>query len=108
MAFSDLADLSGYRREEVARLFDTLLRTLTRYRDNHQTISLLLGELTLKMLALFRHGEEVFGNLAEFRRGLNTPPYKLGNQISFSLLQTLGGIDLINDELSRTEFGATV
>lgn len=106
-AFFDLADLSGYRREDVARLFDTSLKTLTRYRNANQKLSPLFGELTLKMLALFRHGEEIFGNLTEFRNWLNVPAYGLGNQIPFSLMQTSGGIDLIDDELIRIEFGAT-
>lgn len=106
IAFFDLADLSGFKREEVARLFDTSLKTLLRYRDTNRKLSPATGELVLKMLALFRHGEEVFGSISEFGGWLSTAAYGLGNQIPFELMQTSGGIDLIDDELSRIKYGA--
>ena len=105
-AFFDLADLSGFKREEVAQLFNTSLKTLLRYRDTNRKLSPAAGELALKMLALFRHGEEVFGSISEFSGWLSTPAYGLGNQIPFALMQTSGGVDLIDDELSRIEYGA--
>ncbi len=106
IAFWDVTELTGYRREEIAQLFDTSLKTLLRYRDTNRKLSPATGELALKIMALFRHGEEIFGSTDEFRSWLNTPAYGLGNQIPYSLMQTSGGIDLIDDELYRIEFGA--
>ncbi len=106
IAFWDVAELTGYRREEIARLLDTSLKTLLRYRETNRKLSPATGELALKIMALFRHGEEIFGSISEFRSWLNTPAYGLGNQIPYSLMQTSGGIDLIDDELYRIEFGA--
>ena len=106
VAFFDLADLSGFKREDVAQLFDISLKTILRYRDTNRTLSPAAGELVLIMLALFRHGEEVFGSISEFRDWLGTPAYGLGNQIPFELMQTSGGVDLIDDELMRIEYGA--
>ena len=104
--FFDLAELSGYRREAFAPLFDTSLKTLLRYRDTKRKLSPAAGELALKMLALFQHGEIIFGSIAEFRSWLDVPAYGLGHQRPFDLMQTSGGIDLIDDELTRIEFGA--
>jgi putative toxin-antitoxin system antitoxin component (TIGR02293 family) len=106
IAFWDVTELTGYRREEMATLFDTSLKTLLRYRDTNRKLSPAAGELALKIMALFRHGEEVFGSIDEFRSWLNTPAYGLGGQVPYLLMQTSGGIDLIDDELSRIEFGA--
>lgn len=106
IAFWDVAELTGYRREEIAQLFDTSLKTLLRYRETNRKLSPATGELALKIISLFRHGEEIFGSVDEFRSWLNTPAYGLGNQIPYSLMQTSGGIDLIDDELYRIEFGA--
>jgi len=58
-----------------------------------------------RIKALFQHGEEIFGSISEFRSWFNTPVYGLGNQAPYSLMQTSGGIDLIDDELYRIEFG---
>lgn len=104
--FFDLAELSGYRREEIAPLFDMSLKTLLRYKETNRKFSPAAGEQALKMLALFQHGEAVFGSVSEFRSWLDAPAYGLGNQHPFDLMQTSGGIDLIDDELSRIEFGA--
>lgn len=59
-----------------------------------------------RLKALLRHGEAIFGSIAVFRDWLNSPAYGLGNQIPYSLLKVAGGIDLIDDELCRIEFGA--
>ena len=104
--FFDLAELTGYRREEIAPLFDTSLKTLLRYKETRRKLSPVAGELGLKMMALFQHGEAIFGSIAEFRSWLDVPAYGLGNQRPFELMQTSGGIDLIDDELARIEFGA--
>lgn len=104
--FFDLAELTGYKREEMAPLFDTSLKTLLRYKETKRKLSPVAGELALKMLALFQHGEAIFGSIAEFRSWLDVPAYGLGNQRPFDLMQTSGGIDLIDDELARIEFGA--
>lgn len=106
IAFWDVTELTGYRREEIAQLFDTSLKTLLRYRETNRKLSPATGELALKIMALFGHGEEIFGSISEFRSWLNTPAYGLGNQVPYSLMQTSGGIDLIDDELYRIEFGA--
>lgn len=55
---------------------------------------------------LLIHGEAIFGSVATFKNWLNMPAYGLGNQIPYSLLKAIGGIDLIDDELCRIEFGA--
>ena len=103
--FFDLAELTGYRREDIAPLFDTSLKTLLRYKETNRKLSPVASELALKMMALFQHGEVIFGSIAEFKSWLDVPAYGLGNQRPFDLMQTSGGIDLIDDELARIEFG---
>ncbi len=103
--FFDLADLTGHRREQLAAVFDTSLKTFQRYDREHRTITPQDGERLLKMKALFEHGADVFGSVDSFRRWLDKPAYGLDNQIPFVLLQTSGGMDLIQDELIRIEYG---
>jgi putative toxin-antitoxin system antitoxin component (TIGR02293 family) len=57
------------------------------------------------MKALFEHGTDVFGSVESFRRWLDKPAYGLDNQVPFALLHTSGGMDLIQDELIRIEYG---
>lgn len=105
LLFFNVADQTGYRREQVADVFDTSLKTFQRYEREHRNLSPQDSEKVLKMQALFSLGAEVFGSADAFRRWMDKPAFGLGNQVPFSLLRTSGGIDLILDELTRIEFG---
>ena len=56
---------------------------------------------------MFRKGIRVFGNKESFIRWINKPAYGIGEIVPFEIINTSTGIDLIEDELSRIEFGAT-
>ena len=105
ITFFEMADLTGYRREQLADLFDTSLKTFQRYEREHRNLNPQDSEKALKIMALFRKGEEVFNSAAAFRRWMDKPAYGLGGQVPFALLHTSGGIDLITDELVRIEYG---
>ena len=103
--FFDIADLTGYKREQLAEVFDTSLKTFQRYEREHRKLNPQDSEKVLKIMALFQTGESVFGSADSFRRWMDKPAYGLGNQIPFDLLHTSGGIDLIMDEVTRIEYG---
>lgn len=103
--FFDIADLTGYRREQLAEIFDTSLKTFQRYEREQKKLNPQDSEKVLKITALFQKGEQVFSSVDAFRRWMDKPAYGLGYQIPFELLHTSGGIDLIMDELIRIEYG---
>ena len=104
-SFFDIAELTGYRREQLADVFDTSLKTFQRYEREQKKLNPQDSEKVLKITALFQKGEQVFDSLPAFRRWMDKPAYGLGLQIPFDLLYTSGGIDLIMDELTRIEYG---
>lgn len=104
-SFFDIAELTGYRREQLATVFDTSLKTFQRYEREQKKLNPQDSEKVLKITALFQKGEQVFDSLHVFRRWMDKPAYGLGLQIPFDLLHTSGGIDLIMDELTRIEYG---
>ena len=103
--FFEIADLTGYKREQLAEVFDTSLKTFQRYEREQKKLNPQDSEKVLKIVALFQTGEAVFGSAAAFRRWMDKPAYGLGNQVPFLLLHTSGGIDLITDELMRIDYG---
>jgi putative toxin-antitoxin system antitoxin component (TIGR02293 family) len=105
LLFFDVADQTGYRREQLAEVFDTSLKTFQRYEREARNLNPQDSEKVLKIQSLFAKGEEVFGSLTAFRRWMDKPAFGLGGQVPFSLLHTSGGIDLVMDELVRIEFG---
>lgn len=104
-AFFDIADQTGYRREQLAEVFDTSVKTFQRYEKEDRKLNPQDSEKALKIMALFEKGEDIFGNREQFRRWMDKPAFGLGQQMPFDLLHTSGGIDLIMDELIRIEYG---
>ncbi|QJD80020.1 type II RES/Xre toxin-antitoxin system antitoxin [Spirosoma rhododendri] len=103
--FFEIAELTGYRREQLAEVFDTSLKTFQRYEREQKKLNPQDSEKVLKIMALFQTGEAVFGTADAFRRWMDKPAYGLGNQVPFDLLHTSGGIDLVTDEVVRIEYG---
>jgi len=91
--------------DELATLLHTTSRTLRTYRDAKKRLNPTASEQVLKLLALARRGEEVFGETVAFRRWLNKPAYGLDNQAPLGFLQTSGGIDLVAAEVDRIAHG---
>lgn len=108
MVFEDIAELSGIDRNTLAeKIFDVSYKTVKRYLRDSKNFSPRNSELSLKLLHMFRKGIRVFGNKESFIRWINKPAYGIGEIVPFEIINTSTGIDLIEDELSRIEFGAT-
>jgi len=56
---------------------------------------------------MFRNGIRVFGNKESFVRWINKPAYGIGEIVPIEIINTSTDIDLIEDELSRIEYGAS-
>ncbi len=89
----------------MAGLLNVSLKSLNRYRQENKKLSPGKSERVLKLMKLYRKGEEIFGKVEEFRKWMDEPAYGLGYMIPETLLETSGGIDLIMEELTRIEFG---
>jgi putative toxin-antitoxin system antitoxin component (TIGR02293 family) len=105
--FYDILVMSGLEKDRLANMFHLSLKTIMRYSQANKNLDITTSEQALKIMALFKKGNDIFGNLAGFRNWLAKPQYGLGRQIPFQLMETSLGIDLISEELSRIEYGAT-
>jgi putative toxin-antitoxin system antitoxin component (TIGR02293 family) len=103
--FFDIAQMSGYKKEELAEVMDSSLKTFTRYKDQNKKLSQTEGEKVLKMQILFQWGKDVFGNMDSFRQWMDKPAYGLGGRVPFDLMKTITGIDLIINELKNIAYG---
>jgi putative toxin-antitoxin system antitoxin component (TIGR02293 family) len=104
-AFFDMVSLSGIDRNKMADVMNVSLKTLLRYQEQNKKLNATKSERVLKLIALYKKGEELFGDAGEFRKWMDQSAYGLGNMVPFELIHTSGGIDLIMEELKRIEFG---
>ncbi|WP_232009356.1 type II RES/Xre toxin-antitoxin system antitoxin [Mucilaginibacter mallensis] len=101
----DFLSLSGFTQDEFQETFKTTVKTIQNHVTRELTLDAALSEKLLKSFALFDKGVEIFGTANAFHQWLNTPSYGLGKQLPFDLMDTITGIQLITEELTRIEFG---
>ena len=101
----DFLELSGFTQDEFQETFKTTVKTIQNHVTRELTLDAALSEKLLKSFALFDKGAEIFGSANDFHRWLSKPAYGLGNQVPFTLMDTITGIQLIEEELIRIEFG---
>ena len=104
-AFFDAAKVSGKKNEELASYLNVSLKTLMRYRKTKRKLDPLNSEQILKLIALYKNGEEVFGSIDSFNNWLEKPSPAFNNNSPSAFMKTSGGIDLIREEISRIAFG---
>lgn len=98
----------GLSLKELAGLLAVAERTLLRQRSTARLDKAVAEQIVLlEQLAV--HGLDVFDENAEvFKRWLRYPLPELNNQPPLSWLTTVTGIRLVDDVLTRIEFGVYV
>ena len=101
----DFLSLSGFTQDEFQETFKTTVKTIQNHVNRQLPLDAALSEKLLKSFALFDKGISLFGSGKNFYRWLIVPAYGLGNQVPFQLMDTITGINLIDEELTRIEYG---
>ena len=102
----DFLELSGFTQDEFQETFKTTVKTIQNHVTKELTLDAPLSEKLLKAFALFDKGSEIFGSVKVFSQWLRKPAYGLGYQVPLEMMDTITGIQLVEDELIRIEFGA--
>lgn len=103
--FFVLARISQFGIEVVEDLLNITSRTVRNYQKEKRTLPPLKGELLLKLMRLFKRGEEVFGSLPSFGAWVAKPAYGLDGATPFSKLNTSEGVNIVMDEVERIAYG---
>lgn len=101
----DFLALSGFTQDEFQETFKTTVKTIQNHVNKDLKLDASLSEKLLKSFALFDTGIEIFGSGRAFHQWLTTPAYGLGNRLPFDMMDTITGIQLIEEELIRLQFG---
>ena len=80
-------------------------RTMQRYQSEQKTFDPLQSEKIIEIALLFKKGSEVWGDSDKFHSWLDTESIALGKIKPKSLLDSSIGIQMLNDEIGRIEYG---
>ena len=102
--FYTFANLIHMPDKYLAELINISPRTLSNYKEDDRPLEPVKGEHLLKLIVLFKKGEDVFSDLHEFREWLQKPLSHLKDK-PVKWLVTPGGVDLISQEVDRIAYG---
>ncbi len=103
-AMTNMMNIANLSLVEMANIIHTTDRTLRRYTDNEK-LSLDQSERIVELAKLYARGEEVFGNLNNFREWMDCKLMVLGNKKPKEYLDTCIGINMLIEELGKIENG---
>ncbi|MGZ8559760.1 MAG: type II RES/Xre toxin-antitoxin system antitoxin [Chitinophagaceae bacterium] len=103
-SIDNLVEKTGIPVNEMAVLMRLSDRTLRRY-DPQTLLNPEQSERVVEISRLYSRGEDVFGNLDNFKEWMNSSVMALGNIKPKTLLDTSLGIDILMNELGRIEHG---
>ncbi len=72
---------------------------------DEQLMSKEVGEKALQLIWLYKEGEDVFGNPEKFQHWMNTSNLLFQGKKPIELLDTRIGFQVIQDELTRIDYG---
>lgn len=104
-AVFDFIVLTDFSFPYVEKVLNKTIKTFTSYKKNKTPLDPVLSEKLLKFFALYNKGQNVFGTVDEFNKWLSEPAFGLGNMVPKDLLETITGIELVSQELTRIEYG---
>ena len=104
-AVFDFITLSGFPTSTIEKLLNKSIQTFNNYRDNETSLDPTTSEKLLRLFSLYQRGSIVFGTVEDFNKWIAEPAFGLGNQPPQHLLDTITGIQLVDEELARIEYG---
>ena len=99
-----IADLLAISDKEMARLLNQSVATFHRQAKAGR-LDAATSERLLLLSQLASYGDSVFQDQAKFTRWLRRPLRLLGERSPLDLLDSLTGIQLVDDILGRIEYG---
>lgn len=104
--FDEIMRVAELNKNQLAAFIDTTPKTIDNYRLRRHKLGRTESEHLLQLMALYKKGQEIFGDSESFNQWLMQPASGLGGIVPFDLLYTQGGINLVMEELLRIEYGA--
>lgn len=103
--FIKIVEAGHFTIKQWSQFLHITERTLQRYKKEQKTFEPLQSEKILEIARLQQRGTEIFGTKENFNAWMNAKIVALGSVKPVELLDNSFGISLLNDELTRIEWG---
>jgi putative toxin-antitoxin system antitoxin component (TIGR02293 family) len=103
-----IKQLSNFNDDVISEWLNISVRTFRSYKESTEKISNNLKEQVLLLVALFKHGNSVFGSKQDFGKWLISPNFIFDNQAPVNFLNSITGIRFVEDRITAIEFGDNI
>lgn len=103
-----LKTLSEFNDETISSWLNINVKTYRTYKKTESYIKKDIQEHAVMLLALIKHGIEVFGTNENFNQWLKTENFYFNQKEPIEYLNTISGIKFIDDQLTGIEYGDNV
>lgn len=100
-----LKSSTSFTDEQMAEWLNLNVKTFRTYKQPGTVLKINLQEHVLLLLKLFRHGAQVFGSSDAFDSWMRQPNFALGQQAPVNYLNTISGIQWVDDHLIGMAYG---
>lgn len=104
-AFERFAASSFISMADWAELLEISERSLQRYKKENKSFDRMRSERIMEIEAVLRKGVEVFGDVEKFTIWMNSKIIALGGIKPRELLDSSYGIMILDEELTRIDYG---
>lgn len=100
--------LTEFTDDTISDWLNVSVKTFREYRKPKSTFKDNIKEHVLVLLALIKHGKEVFSSSKAFDTWLDTPNFFFDNKKPSTFLNTVTGIKFVNDRITAMEYGDNI
>ena len=100
--------LTHFNDAIISDWLNVSVKTFREYKKPPTTFKENVKEQVLLLLALIKHGIQVFGTVNEFDQWLNRSNFYFDNKSPNAYLNTITGIKFVDDRLTALEYGDNV
>ncbi|MGI9545091.1 MAG: antitoxin Xre/MbcA/ParS toxin-binding domain-containing protein [Cyclobacteriaceae bacterium] len=100
-----LKSLTDFSDEVISSWLNMNVKTYRSYKSTQSEIKEDIQEHTVMLVALMKHGIEVFGSNDQFSHWLETNNFYLDQKKPIEYLNTISGIKFIDNQLTGMEYG---
>ncbi len=103
-----LKQLSGLGDDALATALNMNIKTFRSYKLSELPLKPLMQEHVIAMLALYKHGLEVFDTSKSLNAWLDKANFYFDNDKPINFLTTISGIKFVDDRLTAIQYGDNV
>jgi uncharacterized protein (DUF2384 family) len=105
MYFNLLKKMSGAEDKEISKWLSLSEKTYRNHKATGLVTKASLQEHLVTLLSLFKHGIEIFGTSDQFKNWLIKDNYHFNKKSPITFIDTISGIQFIDDRLTGIEYG---